>query len=406
MEKKLNLVTIIVFVFAISIVLINLVSLSYPALLITSVTGSESDVNPFELGAWTVPVLSINLVILVFGLLYYRKLLPKTITKSFKSILNFEVSHKTAIIVFSIIIGIYITFTAGELTQDEGDRWGDWDTLGPIIETFPYGEEGPPALKFLYVKNFLLYSSQEVFQNVKIIPFIGSISLVFLTYFLTVQISKKRFAGLIAMVILLQSHTFLRYDTTATYSNFWTSLYLVSLYLIYKKWPLSPLAYIASIFSKTLTVVFFPMTLFFIYRAEIPKKTKIATTIPFLIIFSGIVGIILFGEGLGYEKSLTPFEYIDFVSGFTAWAIQLRIDGLVLVFLLPLTIGLFLKSLQGFREADSILVLIAGILFSVPLLAGLTNFNIEPYRWMPLIAFFAIGVGVLLSKTSANRSEN
>jgi len=208
------------------------------------------------------------------------------------------------------------------------------------------------------------------------------------------------------MVILLQSQTFLRYDTTATYSNFWISLYLVSLYLIYKKWPLSPMAYIASIFSKTLTVVFFPMTLFFIYRARIPKKTKIVTTIPFMIIFAGIVGIILFGEGLGYEKSLTSFEYIDFVSGFTAWAIQLRIDGLVLVFLLPLTIGLFLKSLQGFREADSILVLIAGILFSVPLLAGFTNFNIEPYRWMPLIPFFAIGVGVLLSKTSANRSEN
>jgi len=122
MEKKNSLITIIVFVFSLSVVLINLVSLSFPALLVTSVTGSESGVNSFELGAWTVPFLSINLLILVFGLLYYRKLLPKTITKSFKSILNFEVSRKTAIIVFSIIIGIYITFTAGELTQDEGDR--------------------------------------------------------------------------------------------------------------------------------------------------------------------------------------------------------------------------------------------------------------------------------------------
>jgi len=342
MEKKARLVAIMVFVFSLGVILINLVSLLFPALLITSIIGSERDINSFELGAWAIPFLSINLAILVFGLLYYRQLFPEAITKYFKSFLGFEVSRNTAIVVFSIIIGIYIIFSLGELTQEEGTVWKDWEILEPIIKDFPYGED-TPGLRLLYVKNFLIYSSLEVFQNVKIIPFIGSISLVFLTYFFTVKISGKRFAGLVAMVILLQSHTFLRYDTTATFSNFWTVFYLVSLYLVYKKWPLSPLAYIASIFSKTLTVVFFPMTLFFIYRARIPKKTKIASTIPFLIIFAGIAGIILFGEGLGYEKSLTPFEYIDFVSGFTAWAIQLRIDGLVLVFLLPLTIGLFFK---------------------------------------------------------------
>jgi len=78
----------------------------------------------------------------------------------------------------------------------------------------------------------------------------------------------------------------------------------------------------------------------------------------------------------------------------------------VLVFLLPLTIGLYLKSRKGVIEADSIMVMIAGILLSVPLLTGFSYFNIQPYRWIPLIAFFAIGVGILLSKTSTNRSEN
>lgn len=148
------------------------------------------------------------------------------------------------------------------------------------------------------------------------------------------------------------------------------------------------------------------MTLFFIYRTRIPKKTKIRLAISYLIIAGALGGALFLVEGLGYGKSLTTFEFIDFVNGFTSWAFQLRIDGLVLMFLLPLVVGLFLRSRNGMKEAESIMVLIAGILLSVPILAGFTEFNIQPYRWIPFIVFFAIGVGVLLSKKSPNRSEN
>jgi len=405
-SEKSRIITYFVLCFTLIVVILNIISLIFPALLLTTFVGSESDVKSFELGAWTIPFVLINLSLFVFGFLYYRKNLPKKIYNSFEFITNFEVTRRTAIIVFSIMIGIYIIFNIGELFQNEIDVWKDWKTLEPIIEKFPSMDEGTRGLRVLLMKNFLLYSSQEVFQNVKIIPFIGSISLVFLTYFLTVQISKKRFAGLVAMAILLQSHTFLRYDTTATFSNFWTAFYLVSLYLIYKKWPLSPLAYIASIFSKALTIVFLPMTLFFIFRSYIAKKTKIILTISYVIIFLVILSTIVFADRQGYGRALTSFEFEEFVTGFATWAFQLRIDGLVLIFLLPLTIGLFIKSRQGLKEADSILVLIAGILLSAPFLVGFTEFNIQPYRWIPLIAFFAIGVGVLLSKPSDNWSKN
>jgi len=405
-ERKSKIITYIVFAFTFLIVILSLISLFFPAFLVISIMGSERDVNPFELGRWVIPFVSINLSILVFALLYYKQILPNVIVKAFKFVINFEISKKTATVFFLIIIGIYILFTVGELTEQEGSTWKDWEILGKIIEEFPSGGDDTPGLRILYVKNFLLYSSQEVFQNVKIIPFIGSLSLVFLTYLLTVQISKKRFAGLIAMVILLQSHTFLRYDTTATFSNFWVSLYLVSLYLIYKKWPLSPLAFVASIFSKPITFLFFPMTIFFAIRTKISKKAKIGITVSYLIIFVLGVGALFFVEGLGYGKSLTSFDYFDFVSGLTAWAFQLRIDGLVLVFLLPLYVGLLIKSLKGKQEADSIMVIISGILLSVPILSGFTEFNIQPYRWIPLITFFAIGVGTLFSKSSPGRSEN
>ena len=400
--NKSRFITYVVFIFTLAIVILNTVSLIFPALLLTSFANAESSVNPFEFGYWAIPFFAINLSILAFGLLYYRKYFPDIITKGFKFILKFEVSQKTTIVAFAIIVGIYITFSVWELTLQEVKIWSDWEILEPIIESFPDGSDEHPGLRILYVNNFLLYASQEVFQNVKIIPFLASIALVFLTYFLTVKISGKRFAGLVAMVVLLQSHTFLRYDTTATYSNFWTVFYLASLYLIYKKWPLSSLAFIASVFSKALSIAFIPMTVFFVLRSKNPFKTKIGIIISYVIIFVMVMIALFALPDLGYEKSITAFDSLNFLNGLTSWAFQLRIDGLVLIFLLPITVGLFIKSLNGKKEADSILVLIAGVLLSAPLLAGFTEFNIQPYRWIPLIVFFAIGTGTLLSNTLSN----
>ena len=406
MEEKSRIITYVVFIFALAVVILNIVSLIFPALLLTSFVSVESRINPFELGAWTIPFLVANLSVLVFGLLYYRKLLPSIITRSYNFILSFEVSRKTAILAFLVIIGIYIGLSVWELTLQEIDIWADWEVVSSIIESFPYGGEDHPALRVIYVNNFLLYASQEILQNVKIIPFLASIALVFLVYLLTVKISQKRFAGLVATVILLQSHTFLRYDTTATYANFWTVFYLASLYLIYAKWPLSPLAFVASVFSKVLSIAFIPMTIFFALRSKTKTKAKIGVTISYLIIIAAAIAVLLIAGGLGYGKTLREFDGIGFASGLTSWAFQLRIDGLVLLFLLPVTVGLFLKSQNGIKEADSILVLIAGVLLSVPLLAGFTQFNIQPYRWIALIAFFAIGVGALISKTSANGPQD
>src|SRR3990172_2379283 len=100
MEKvKTSKASYIVFLCTLVIISINLLSLFFPVLLISVTMGSESQTNPFEVGAWTVPVLIVNLLILGFGLLYYKKRLPNKVENSFKFILNFEVSRKVAIIV-------------------------------------------------------------------------------------------------------------------------------------------------------------------------------------------------------------------------------------------------------------------------------------------------------------------
>jgi len=42
--------------------------------------------------------------------------------------------------------------------------------------------------------------------------------------------------------------------------------------------------------------------------------------------------------------------------------------------------------------------MIAGMLVIVPLISGFTEITNQPYRLVPLVFFFAIGVGTLLSK--------
>jgi len=120
------------------------------------------------------------------------------------------------------------------------------------------------------------------------------------------------------------------------------------------------------------------------------------------VVLGGILGaLVSTGEDtpiVRYVGKLQSFNTVDFSSGLTAWAIQLRFDHLVLLFILPLTVGLFFVSRKGVLEADSILILIFGMLLLAPLLPAFSGFNVQPYRFIPLIVFFAVGVGVLLSK--------
>jgi hypothetical protein len=94
----------------------------------------------------------------------------------------------------------------------------------------------------------------------------------------------------------------------------------------------------------------------------------------------------------------------NFIKGFSQFVYQLRFDPIILIFLLPLTVGLFLKSLKGFSQANSIQILISGFLLIPPLLITFSAQTNEPYRLIPLVVFFAIGVSTLLTKIKQDES--
>jgi len=403
-QKTTSWVTWAVFIFTIVIVLLSLVSVVFPALIASGNSTIKNlqdlgvvlfEVEPFQAGIWAGPLVVGNILVFIGLALYYKKRLPGNFKKLIDFVFNFEISKKISVIVIIVLLSIYVGFSFQELTTEE--EWEDYHGVKQRLESW-----SPDQITSGFephIKYFMHWSSMILFGHYTVVPFLASISLLLLTYFFTSKISKKRFAGIVAFVILLQSNLFLTYDTTVSYTNFWILFYLLSLYLLYKVWPLSPILYLLSIFSKALTATFLPMSLFFIFRSKISTTTKIIVSASSTALI--LIGIIVATTGAnvgGIAGEQEEFDWDEFALGFTSFSFQLRFDGLVLIFILPLIVGLFIASRNRIHHADSMMVFIGGILFITPLVTGFTELTNQPYRFVPLLVFFAIGVGVLLSK--------
>jgi hypothetical protein len=396
MEKVVQTIPWLVFLFSITMVLITFVSVVFPAILSSNVPDilgiPRVGPNQYELGIWAAPLIITNII--VFGLFaaHIKNKLPKHIKNNLQKIFNFEISKKNAFIIMIVLLGIYAAHTASELWVEE--KFEDYTGVKNRVDNWNISQISNVSEP--HVNYFFLKASMLLFGNYKVIPFLASISLLLTTYFLTKKITQKRFAAIIAVIILLQSNLFLTYDTSVAYSNFWILFYLLSLYLVYRFWPLSPISYLISIPAKALTVAFLPMSIYFILRSNISKKSKIIVASSTAIIIV-MIGIAATSSSLG-EAAQESFDAKEFQMGFTSFSYQLRSDGLILLFMIPLISGLFILSRYGVKHAEAIMILIAGMLIIAPMLTGFTNQTNQPYRFMPLVVFFAIGVGVLLSK--------
>jgi hypothetical protein len=244
---------------------------------------------------------------------------------------------------------------------------------------------------------FLLDVSFDIFQNIKLLPFIASILVVVFTYLITVQFCQKRFAGIIAVIVLLQSYTWLKFDTVAVYENFWVLFFLISLYMIEKKWFLSPVFYILAFYTKAYVAPFFLMTLFTTYRSQISRRTKISILISYFVIVSAAIALIFVGDTV--YPDVIDVNSSKFILGFQVIIAQLRFDLFFIMALLPVTVGLIFLSKNKLKHADSILILIFGTIIASPILVTFTyHYEILPYRFIPLLVFFSIGVGMFFSK--------
>jgi len=392
--KKNDLVLWAIFLTALGASLIAATNTVFPNLIMRTMGSTPDffDIKPYEIGIMAAPLIVTSFALLGIGILYFKGMLPVRVSNSFRFISNFEISSRLALLVIVLLIGGFVAFTATQLLTEEQfpdyynvskPALGKW-TISSITKGFD-----------IHVEYFLNTTSMKVFGNYKIIPYIASIALLVLTFFFTKLITKSRFAGISAMVVLLQSSIFLVYHNSVAYDNYWILFYLLSLYVIYKFWPLSPIALIAAIFSKPLAAVFLPFTLFFIYRAGISRKKKILTVGSYVIVaLMGIYGAIAWKAA----TSLSAINTNGFWSAYNAFTYQLRFDPVVVIFLMPVIVMLFFRARKGAYHADSILLILLSTVLLQPLASAFTAASSEPYRFMPLIVFFAISVGMILSK--------
>ena len=397
-----KLVTYAAFLVTLGIVGISVFSVIFPAFIISNTYEFPNDLDPFETSPWTFPIIISSFSLLTLGFLYKNEKLPSQLYSGIRFILNFEISKKTTIISGIIILGIYIGLSSSELFLDERNQWSDYFILEDALEIWPSTDHWNVYIKeqnTRYVRMILLDVSQDFFQNIKLLPFIASILVIVFTALITIQISKKRFAGIVSMIILLQSITFTDFDTIAVYENFWVLFYLISIYSIQKKWwHASPFLFILAVFSKAFIVTYFWMNIFYIYRSDIPNKTKYLLFASYGVIIGIIYWIFESGKSIIYDD-VVRFDFNAFLDGFTGWGNNMQLDPLAILCIVPLVIGLFVKSLKGIKQADSILILILGTILAGPLISYVTDFYfILPYRFIPFIVAMAIGVGIFLSK--------
>ena len=399
-------VSYVVFFCTLVVVSLTIISLIFPALFSSYFGKFGENLDPFESNNQSISFIVSNVVIFGFGIAYYKKKIPSSLHDLVEKIRTFEISKRVAIISLAIILVVYVGLSTPELFIDESTQWGDYRILEEGLEIWPFGQSDDVTIQEQndrYVRMFLLDISLDIFQNIKLLPFIASISVVVFTYLITVQFCQKRFAGIIAIIVLLQSYTFLKFDTIAVYENFWVLFFLISLYVIQKKWFLSPVAYILAFFTKAYVAPFFLMTLFTTYRSQIPRRTKIAILISYIIIVSVAIAIVFLGDTV--YPDVININYSKFILGFQTISAQLRLDLFFIMTLLPVTVGLMFLSKNKLKHADSILILIFGTIIAGPILVMFTSsYEILSYRFIPLLVFFSIGVGMFFSKKLVHHS--
>ena len=127
--RKSGFVSWAIFLVTLTVVLITLTSAVFPALVMGSLDGIKYPVtiNIFETGEWNYPLLVTSFIFLGIGMMYFKNKLPHPLKKSIKFIFNFEISAKQAFLVITILLGIYITFSVGEILTD--DPWEDFNRI-------------------------------------------------------------------------------------------------------------------------------------------------------------------------------------------------------------------------------------------------------------------------------------
>ena len=228
--------------------------------------------------------------------------------------------------------------------------------------------------------------SHKVLGNDRILPFLVSISLVYLVYLLGHYITNDRIIGLISSLAFSINPLFTTYDTSPTYNQTWAFFIILSVVLLYKKSIIAPLVYPLAIFSKILAFSYLPVFVYTIL-SEPTKHKKLTFVITTLLVAVGVIAVIV--QGFGSELSFNPERLVD-------GSLQVLIH---LMLLLPIlaVFALFMimfKSKTKITGTKIVYAWMVWILLTTPLLYVFTQDFQFSYRYVPFAAFMSVFIGI------------
>lgn len=229
-----------------------------------------------------------------------------------------------------------------------------------------------------------IIASHALTGNYHTFSIISSASLLIITYLFSYKITGNRLAGVVAVMVLDLSRTFLWFSDSVPYPGFWCVLFFLSIYPFQRKL-IKPIAYLASFVMKAQALAFLPITI----MREKDKRIKIfygvigglATTLAVLLKWTRIDG---FNPG-----NLAP-PYVVF-------EIILQ-DFWVIILFFPVSILLFQLHKKKVDWAGTLLVGMLWSLFFQYILALFTTYGAFSERMLPFIVFFALSCSLIISK--------
>ena len=127
-----------IFLFSLTVVLISLVSVVFPALIAannSTITELKElgiqviEIDPYVTGVWALPLIVTNIIVFILAILYFKKKLPNSIKRPIEFVFSFEISKKMAFIAIAILLAFFVLVSVGDVTTEE-----EWEDYPPVKE--------------------------------------------------------------------------------------------------------------------------------------------------------------------------------------------------------------------------------------------------------------------------------
>lgn len=240
-----------------------------------------------------------------------------------------------------------------------------------------------------------LVISRDYLGNPQILTLVSSVLMLCFTALLTRQLTNRNYPALIAVLYVLQSPIFYKYDTGITYPTFWATFYLASLYLMFRVPHSSWLAFGLSIAMKNIIVLYLASSVIFAYFSKVKAK-KLVIISHILIVGIGIGFVLIHEPTRVAVASQLQVDLDDFVVWLGMWAIEFSADRVSLFMMMFCIAALYILKRQHVSNATAVLLVMISILIQPAFISGFTIYTNEEYRFQISIAFIGVALGLVL----------